>query len=89
MCVVSMVSDHYRETRPLPNFWTMEQWQEYQELKRKATQYDERNKEPHCEKGDLIQWEKSILDGLHAKYANPLTGLLSASRSNISPSSIV
>lgn len=69
MCVVSMVSDHYRDkwkdfgkqegvTIPLSD------WFEYQELKRKAKEYDERNNQPHCEKPDIADWEQKILDVL-------------------------
>lgn len=78
MCVVSMVTDHYRERwtiPPMPEFFekqpllpifpmpitiTQEQWREYQELKRKAAEYDRRYNEPDCVKPDVLEWENSI-----------------------------
>ncbi len=66
MCVVSMVSDHYREKYPQPVQWNWPTWQEYQELKRKAAEYDRIMKQPHCEKGDLEEFERKI-----EKHLNP------------------
>ena len=67
MCVVSMITDHYRQQWPIftpyvePNFIiTKEQWQEYLELKRKASEYDVRNNEPYCAKQGVSDWEAAV-----------------------------
>lgn len=87
MCVVSMVTDFYRDKwfdpapvtpvepykpgynpfdhmqpviKPGVNI-TKEQWDEYQELKRKAAEYDVRNDEPHCQKPDISEWEAIVI----------------------------
>lgn len=36
---------------------TAEQWNEYQELKRKAIEYDARTNQPDCVKPELEEWE--------------------------------
>jgi hypothetical protein len=61
-----MVSDHYREKYPQPVQWNWPTWQEYQELKRKAAEYDRIMKQPDCEKGDLSVFEKNVEDWLNA-----------------------
>lgn len=60
MCVVSMVHEHYQTwpspfTPAAPTFppplhpdWTWERWNEYQELLRKAAEYDKRVGQPDC-----------------------------------------
>lgn len=62
MCVVSMVHDHFQRPwlpspavpEPLPwtptsyPEWTLERWNEYQELLKKAKKYDERTGQPDC-----------------------------------------
>jgi hypothetical protein len=82
MCVVSMVTDHYRDKWPLPQYpspgapfipsqpsqpfqllphlITKEQWDEYQELKRKAVEYDKRTNQPDCAKPEVEEWERAI-----------------------------
>lgn len=60
MCVVSMVSDHYRTNYPTPTQWTIPLYQDYWELKRKADLYDKMMNQPDCEKGDLAEFEKAI-----------------------------
>ncbi len=70
MCVVSMISDHYREKYPQPAQWNWPTWQEYQELKRKAEAYDRMTKQPDCEKGDLKQYEDAIKDFLAKNRIN-------------------
>lgn len=75
MCAVSMITDHYRdkwapmwpETSPLvpmmepPSFRyiTQKEWEEYQELKRKAVAYDNETGQPNCEKPH-IDWEEFV-----------------------------
>ena len=63
MCVVSMISDHFQRTWPLqpqeiPDFgtipqldapgWTKVRWDEYQELLRKAREYDAKTGQADC-----------------------------------------
>jgi hypothetical protein len=40
---------------------TAEQWQEYQDLKKLAQDYDNRTGQPHCEKPDIQEWEAVIV----------------------------
>lgn len=45
----------------IPNYSiTPGQWEEYQELKRKASEYDARTGQPHCEKEGVDEWEQRI-----------------------------
>jgi hypothetical protein len=82
MCVVSMVTDHYREKWPviplhpcglpvgplLPmKFITAEEWEEYQELKRKAAEYDAITNQPDCAKEGVAEWEKAYEDHLRER----------------------
>lgn len=75
MCVVSMVTDHFQHKWPLPRYQydqspliplptpfviTKSQWDEYQELKRKAIEYDKQNNQPNCEKEGVTEWESRI-----------------------------
>ena len=69
MCVVSMITDHYRDKWPLPLPQSpvvpsipYEQfpWAEYWELKRKAEEYDRRTNQPNCEKEDIKKWESEM-----------------------------
>ncbi len=39
---------------------TREQWDEYQALKRKAAEYDQRTGQPDCEKPGVSEWEKRV-----------------------------
>lgn len=63
MCVVSMVHEHFQQPPwypPVPTFpiftphvptypeWTLERWVEYQELLRKAREYDARTGQADC-----------------------------------------
>jgi hypothetical protein len=69
MCVVSMVTDHYQEKWPAnlePDKVkiTLAEWFEYQELKKKAVQYDIRTRQPHCEKPGVDEWEQKIVEVL-------------------------
>jgi hypothetical protein len=89
MCAVSMITDHYRDKWPLPDFGqiqmvpypvpapplmdldaiqkalggkriTQAEWDEYQELKRKAEEYDKRTNQPDCAKPGVAEWEAAI-----------------------------
>lgn len=73
MCAVSMVTDYYREVRwPVPLYpqepfdftkitITHEQWEEYQELKRRAEKYDQDTNQPDCVKPEVQEWEDTIV----------------------------
>jgi hypothetical protein len=39
-------------------------WEEYQELKKKAQEYDKRTNQPDCVKPDVDEWEKKIVEVL-------------------------
>ena len=73
MCVVSMVSDHFMQKWPEPNYIkiTQAQWDEYQELKRKAAEYDKRTGQPDCVKPELDDWEKAMEEFLKKKGILP------------------
>lgn len=64
MCAVSMISDHYQRTWPLDSGWTKIRWEEYQELLRKANEYDRRNNQPDCvdpKKAEFTQAVEKLL----------------------------
>lgn len=39
---------------------TLEQWNEYQALKKKAEEYDKRTNQPNCAKEGVAEWEEAI-----------------------------
>jgi DNA-binding transcriptional regulator GbsR (MarR family) len=39
---------------------TLEQWQEYQRLKKAAEEIDQKTKQPDCIKPDLAEWETQM-----------------------------
>jgi hypothetical protein len=39
---------------------TESEWKEYQELKRRAAEYDARTNQPDCVKPDVAEWENDI-----------------------------
>jgi hypothetical protein len=64
-----MISDHYRDkwfTAPLGQgiYISYEDWKEYQELKRKAQEYDNRFNQPDCVKPELQEWEQKMREFL-------------------------
>lgn len=74
MCVVSAVTDHYQQKWPvqLPS-WPLQpstplpiriiseaEWQEYQDLKRKAAEIDSKTGQPDCVKPGVAEWEAEI-----------------------------
>lgn len=71
MCVVSMVTDHYRK---YPNdWWDMTKWDDYLDLKRKAEEYDRITKQPDCEDPQKQRFEQEVLKrlkDLEKKLAN-------------------
>lgn len=83
MCAVSAITDHFRDRWPVPiDYWTqpampsivpsihitLEQYHEYQALKKKMEQYDSATGQPHCEKPEVTDWEKSLEKVLKEKY---------------------
>lgn len=76
MCAVSMITDHYRDLWPVQPLnplapyqaskihITLEQYHEYQKLKKAAEEYDTRTKQPDCVKPAVADWEKAIEDVL-------------------------
>lgn len=81
MCVVSAVTDYFQNkwVTPAPIFhpfqpdgtgfiWiTKEQWEDYQNLKRIAEQYDTRTDQPDCIKPDLAAFELKVEKTLVAR----------------------
>jgi len=70
MCAVSMISDYYRDKWPTISSLiqiTQAQWDEYQELKRKAMEYDKRTGQPDCVKPEVEEWENKIVEVLKKK----------------------
>lgn len=55
-----MVYDHFSTKYPTPAEWTWPTWEEYQELKRKAREYDRLTKQPDCEKPEVQDFEDRI-----------------------------
>jgi hypothetical protein len=72
-----MITDHYRGKWPLPDYSkpedisvitiTIKEWQKYQELKRKAQEYDERTNQPDRVKPDVAEWEAKIEEIIERK----------------------
>lgn len=63
MCVVSMVSDHYKRMWPSPLEWQQvnnPDYSNYQELLRKARLYDELTKQQDCPAPDKVEWQEKI-----------------------------
>lgn len=58
MCVMSMVYDHF-SSKP-DNFWTPPTYEEYQELKHKAAEYDRMMNQPDCAKPEIETFETRI-----------------------------
>lgn len=71
MCVVSVVTDHYRR---YPNdWWDPTKWDDYLDLKRKAEEYDRITNQPDCEDPKKQRFEQEVLKrlkDLEKKLAN-------------------
>lgn len=50
---------------------TIEQWDEYQKLKKIAMDYDKATGQPDCEKGDLATWEAAVVEVLRQQGTLP------------------
>lgn len=73
MCVVSMISDWGRQKWPRPDPWlfppttlpripTPQEYRDYQELVRKAREYDRIHQQPDCPDPEKLKWQ-AWLDG--------------------------
>lgn len=61
MCVVSMVTDHYRtNVWPTTVHVSYEQYLEYLRLKRAAEEIDRVTNQPDCIKPELKEWEEQL-----------------------------
>lgn len=64
MCVYSMISGHYMEKWPLPSFphtWPSPyEWADYEELVRKAREYDRITNQPDCPDPAKEEWEAKM-----------------------------
>lgn len=63
MCVYSMVLDYGRWRVP-QNEWNWENWQKYQELIRKAEEFDKAAKQPDCEDEEKKKWMNEVEERL-------------------------
>jgi hypothetical protein len=50
-----------KEVTPITINITLEQWREYQELKRRMEEYDTKTGQPDCIKPEVAEWEKVIV----------------------------
>jgi hypothetical protein len=44
------------------DFWTQQKWNDYQEIKRKAEEFDKATKQPDCVDPAKEAWEKKVLE---------------------------
>lgn len=81
MCVVSMVHEHFQTDWWKPNGpinpqpvvighpeWTLERWNEYQELLKKAAEYDKRTGQEECPDPAKDAKYKEIAEFIAKKY---------------------
>lgn len=90
MCVVSMISDHYMRKWPVipTNYpdtifpsktWPNHvEWDEYQELIRKAREYDKIHNQPDCQDLEKIKWEKAMKEWLAKMPQHPRRGQITS-----------
>jgi len=71
MCVVSMVTQHYYDTRPNYRRWSTKDYQDFKELIRKAEEYDKLMGQPDCPDFDKQEW-RSGLDSYMTCYTGAL-----------------
>ena len=79
MCVVSAITDNLQKQwtpgwtpfQPYPHpsavTITLEQYNEYLELKKRAEEFDRKTGQPDCIKPELAQWEAMIEEVLRKK----------------------
>ena len=67
MCVVSMISDHYMDRWPQPwqTPWphsplSPREYEDYQELLRKAKLYDEMTGQKDCPDPKKVEWQRDL-----------------------------
>ena len=68
MCVVSMVSGHFQERWPKPQDFPPSDWFGYQELLRKAREYDRIHQQKDCIDPSKAQWERALEKYMKEKY---------------------
>lgn len=68
MCATSMIMDHHQQMWPTPNFVPPMQYQQYQELLRKAQAYDLLMKQPECPDPAKEAWHKALEAFMLEKY---------------------
>lgn len=68
MCVYSMVSGHHMGLWPQPEQFPPYRYEEYQELLRKAKEYDRMMNQPDCPDPEKEKWEKSLEKYMEEKY---------------------
>ena len=80
MCVYSMVSDHFmhRWPRPwsppapmfpeMPGVPTPQEYEDYQELLRKAKLYDQMTGQPDCPAPEKLEWEKRLREFMEKEF---------------------
>lgn len=72
MCSVSMVTDHFMQQWPLPQQFPPFRWPDYQELLRKAAEYDRLTGQPDCPAPDKVQWQQELERIMRERYGlNP------------------
>lgn len=91
MCVVSMISDHYMGRWPTP--WkpttppltperpaapTPQEYADYQELLRKAMEYDKLTGQKDCPAPAKLDWQKSLEEFMRKNYGLEPQGSLRA-----------
>lgn len=59
MCTVSYVGEYGRDRIPA-NQWNPEWWQSYQELMRKAAEFDKLTNQPDCVDPVKVDWMKKM-----------------------------
>ena len=73
MCVVSMVTDHYMKKWPQPAYVpSIEDYINFQELVRKAAEYDKITNQPNCPDAEKIDWQNNLADNFKRKYSTTL-----------------
>ncbi len=71
MCAVSMVYIYGRDNISYEE-WTLDKWNHYQELIRKAEEFDRAAKQPDCEDEEKKKWMKAIEERLN-RLENPIS----------------
>ena len=68
MCAVSNVTRSYYDRYPMPNQFPVNEWPNFQELVRKAREYDRLTKQPDCQDPLKASWERELERVMREKY---------------------